>query len=100
MNFLKYEVSSLKYERKVIKYKVVSLRAYLIFVIFFTPTHFEPENVRKFTTKKAPATKQRKFAAQIASRQNSVNYHHREQIDINIAHSVKLHTVYKVAHCV
>ena len=74
MNFLKYEVSSLKYERKVIKYKVVSLRAYLIFVIFLHPHILRPENVRKFTTKKAPATKQRKFAAQIASRQNSVNY--------------------------
>ena len=35
-------------------------------------------------TKKGLATKQRKFATQIASQQNSVNYHHRAQIDIFI----------------
>ena len=54
--------------------------------IFYTHTFFRPENFTlksaRIYDKKGLATKQRKFATQITLRQNSVNYNHREQIDI------------------
>ena len=68
--------------------------AYLIFLIFLHSHFFRPENFTLKSAwiydKKGLATKQRKFATQISLRQNSINYNHREQIDIFISTVCKI----------